>query len=98
MQTANQLAAERVEDAANPNAPFLTGALRRSMQARATSRAGRVVATVPYAMAIHWGRKRGNVGSPPGNRKGSNVIKGRPFIWDAAQQEIPRLEPDYRDE
>lgn len=98
LTAANETAAEIVQDEALPDAPFRKGGLRSSMQVKASSYSGRVVAGVPYAMAIHWGRKRGNVGSPPGNHKGPNVIKGRPFIWDAAQRSIPKIEPEYRDE
>lgn len=62
---ANQNAAEIVVDAALPDVPFKSGALRRSVQATATARSGKAVAgarTVPYAAAIHWGRKIGWVG------------------------------------
>jgi hypothetical protein len=78
--------------AANENAAEIV------VDARASARSGRAVADLPYAAAIHWGRKVGNVGRPPGNRKGNNPIAGRPFLWDAAQRKVPQIEPEYRDE
>lgn len=53
---------------------------------------------VAYAAAIHWGRKQGNVGSPPGNRIGPNPIVGRPFLWDAAERERGRVIDTYERE
>lgn len=96
--TANENAAEVVVDAALPAVPFRTGRLRSSVRPTATARVGRAVAGVPYAAAVHWGRARGNVGSPPGNRRGRNPIRANPFLWDAAQRSVPRIEPEYRDE
>lgn len=98
LKTANLNAAEVAVDEANPSVPFRSGALRTSVKATATVSAGKAVASVPYAAAIHWGRKVGNVGRPPGNRKGRNPIKGRPFLWEGAQRAVPRIEPEYRDE
>lgn len=95
---ANEAAAEIVVDSALPDVPFRSGALRRSVQARASAQSGRATAGTAYGAAIHWGRKVGNVGRPPGNRKGRNPIQGRRFLWDAAQREVPKLEPAYRDE
>jgi hypothetical protein len=102
LKVANENAAEIVVDEALPDIPRRSGALRNSTRARSTARAGSAVAGglkgVAYAAAIHWGRGRGNVGSPPGNRMGRNPIRGRPFLWDAAQRAVPRVEPEYRDE
>lgn len=101
LATANETAAEIVVDAALPDVPFLTGRLRGSVRATATARSGKAVAgstPVAYAAAVHWGRKRGNVGSPPGNRMGSNRIVANPFLWEAAQRTVPKIEPEYRDE
>lgn len=98
LKTANLFAAEIAVDEANPQIPTRSGALKSSVQATATASAGKAKADTAYAAAIHWGRKRGNVGRPPGNRKGTNPIKGRPFLWDAAQRAVPRIEPEYRDE
>lgn len=82
-------AAEEIVKAALPNVPSRSGRLKGSVRALASARSGRAVAggaRVLYAGAIHWGRRRGNVGSPPGNRIGVNPIAGRPFLWNAAQQ------------
>jgi hypothetical protein len=98
LAAANENAAEIVVDAAMPHVPRRSGALRTSVHARASAQSGRAVTDLPYAAAIHWGRKRGNVGRPPGNRKGNNPIAGRPFLWDAAQRKVPQIEPEYRDE
>lgn len=98
---ANRSAAEIVVRDALPNVPVRRGKLKASVRALASQRSGRAVAgkaAVPYAAAIHWGRLRGNVGRPPGNRRGNNLIRGRPFLWDSAQRMVPRIEPEYRDE
>ncbi len=95
---ANKAAAQLVVDRALPNVPIRTGKLKRSTRALGSQRSGRAVAgtaRVPYAAAIHWGRGRGNVGSPPGNHPGRNVIRGRPFLWDAAQKSIVRVARTY---
>lgn len=101
LATANETAAEIVVDAALPDVPFRKGGLRSSVRAMASAKSGRAVAgdsRVAYAAAVHWGRKRGNVGSPPGNRKGPNRIAPNPFLWEAAQRTVPKIEPEYRDE
>lgn len=94
LKAANKTAAEVVVEKALPNVPVKTGKLKRSVRSTATqrqgvARAGR--ASVAYGAAIHWGRKVGNVGSPPGNRKGPNPIKARPFLWNAAQTSRVRV-------
>ena len=98
LKTANLFAAEIAVDEANPKIPTRSGRLRSQTAATATASAGKAQSKTAYAAAIHWGRKRGNVGRPPGNHKGPNPIKGRPFLWDAAQRSVPRIEPEYRDE
>lgn len=70
-------------------APVRTGNLAASIrpggtQTAAVVRAGS--AKVPYAAAIHWGRRKGNVGSPPGNHPGKNVVKGDQFLVRAGEQ------------
>lgn len=88
VKTANRAVADRVVAAALPKVPVRSGRLKRSVRAMASQATGRAVAggaQAPYSGAIHWGRKRGNVGSPPGNRMGTNQIKGRPFLHDAAE-------------
>jgi HK97 gp10 family phage protein len=100
LQKANRLAlrkgAEVVAVEARSNAPSRSGRLRSRTKAYATQRSASVQAKVPYAMAIHWGRKTGNVGSPPGNHPGRNVIVGRPFIWNAAQAKTEQVAEVYR--
>lgn len=98
LKQANQAAAELVVDVATPMTPRRFGDLAHSLRALATQSAGKVRAgntAVPYAAAIHWGRKVGNVGRPPGNRKGRNPIKGRPFIWDAAKTSERQIAYEY---
>lgn len=89
LAAANRDAAELIAIRAAPLAPVQTGAMRASVRALGSQRYGRVragSARVPYAAAIHWGRKRGNVGRPPRNRRSLNVIRARPFIYDTAQR------------
>lgn len=96
---ANKNAAQHVVKAALPDVPVQSGRLKKSVRALGSQRSGRVIAgraTVPYAASVHWGRKRGNVGRPPGNRKGRNPIPKNPFLWEAARREVPRIEPEYR--
>lgn len=88
LRDANKSAAQVVVDRALPNVPVLSGRLKASVKALGSQRGGSAKAggaKVPYAAAIHWGRRAGNVGRPPGNRTGANPITGRPFLWDAAQ-------------
>jgi hypothetical protein len=96
MALLNQGAAEIVVDEALPHVPVgPSGDLRRSLQARGTRASGRATANTPYAMAIHWGRKTGNVGRPPGNHRGANVIAGRPFLWNAAKEKQEEITESY---
>lgn len=76
-------AARVVVEKALPNVPVRSGRLKRSVRALASQRSGRAVAgskPVPYAAAIHWGRKRGG------------VIVGRPFLLNAAQSSTSEIE------
>lgn len=101
LTAANKGAANVVVDAATPLVPRRYGDLAHSLRATASSRSGRVragSARVPYAAAIHWGRKSGNVGSPPGNHRGNNRIKGRPFLTDALRRNWPRVAREYERE
>lgn len=73
---ANKTAAQVVVDVALPRVPVRSGRLRAAVRALGSQKEGRAVAgsaRVPYAAAIHWGRKRGG------------VIQGRPFLSDAAE-------------
>jgi hypothetical protein len=98
LKLANEAAGETVVDKALPRVPFRRGALRRSVRSTATERSAKAKAGdggVAYAGAIHWGRKIGNVGSPPGNRRGRNPIRRNAFLWDAARDARPALVRDY---
>ena len=93
---ANKDAAQVVVDNARP--PVRSGKLKGSMKALGSQRSGRAragSAGVPYAGPIHWGRGRGNVGSPPGNHKGRNPIRGRPFLTEAADRSQGRIVDEY---
>lgn len=90
LKWAHEHAAEVVVDAASPHVPRRSGRLKRSLRASGTTKSGyaRVggVDGIEYGNAIHWGRKVGNVGRPPGNHKGPNPIEARPFLVDAADR------------
>lgn len=88
------LAASRlVVGRAKTQVPVRSGNLQRSIRSRATQRAAIVVAgspkRAPYGPAIEFGRKRGNVGRPPGNHKGENVVPAHPFLRPAGEQVAP---------
>lgn len=86
LEAVHRAAAQLVVAAALPNVPVRSGRLRASVKTVATPEVGVAYAgggPVPYGNVIHWGRKRGNVGSPPGNHEGRNVVVKRPFLWDA---------------
>lgn len=72
---ANKEIAQAIVDKAAPRAPVRSGRLKATLRAQG-NQAGAVgklgSAAVPYAAAIHWGRKRGG------------VIEGRPFLREAA--------------
>lgn len=77
LKAANKEIADEVIARALPRVPVRTGRLRASVRgsgtlAGAVGKAGS--ARVPYAAAIHWGRKKGG------------VIEGRPFLTDAAHE------------
>lgn len=77
LRDAQRAAAQIVVDRALPNVPVRTGRLKGSVRALGSQASGRAVAgngRVPYAAAIHWGRKR------------SGAFPGRPFLWNAAEE------------
>jgi HK97 gp10 family phage protein len=89
---ANKSAAQIVVDAALPNVPTRTGALRESVRAMGSQAAGRARAgnkTVAYAAAVHWG-----TGPRPGLR-GPHNIRRRPFLWVAADRLRRDVEEAY---
>lgn len=96
---ANKAGADVVAQAAKPRAPRRSGRLAGSIRALGSQAKGRVRAGgagVPYAAAIHWGRRTGNVGRPPGNHPGPNPIAGVPFLTDAASASTSRVVDVYR--
>lgn len=101
LKQTNKSAAQIVVQAALPNVPVRSGRLKGSVRALGSQRSGRAVAgaaRAKHAGAIHWGRKRGNVGSPPGNRIGVNMITGRPFLWNAARAHERQIAEQYADD
>lgn len=89
LRQAHKLTAQMVESRGRALVAVRTGNLQKSIraggtQAAAVVRAGN--ARVPYAAAVHWGRKRGNVGRPPGNHKGNNPVQGSLFLVRAGEQ------------
>lgn len=89
LPSAQRKAAEVVVHRAQPKVPVRTGRLKASLRASGTLKGGSALAgggRVKWGTTTHWGRKRGNVGSPPGNRKGENVVQGRPFLYEALHE------------
>jgi len=87
MVAANKELAADVVAQALPNVPVRTGRLRQSVRglgnkSGAVGKAGG--AAVPYAAAIHWGRRQGG------------VIAARPFLWAAGKQIEASVEERYR--
>jgi hypothetical protein len=99
LRVANLEAAKEVVREARPDVPVRSGRLARSLRANATQSDARVKAgsaAVPYGSTIHFGRLIGNVGSPPGNHKGPNLVAGRPFITDAVHDSKGRIVDVYQ--
>lgn len=103
VRDANKNAAEKVVRAALPNVPVRSGKLRGSVRALASQSAGRVTAgraSVPYAAAIHWGEGAGNINHSTGAtvRRANRNIRGRPFLWEAADAMRDQIIEEYADE
>lgn len=102
LRSANKTVSEIVVDAALPNVPVRSGKLLRSVKAMATQTAAYGKAgskAVPYAAAIHWGEGAGNINATTGATFGrpARNIRGRPFLWDAADATINRAVREYED-
>ena len=102
LRLANKTVSQLVVDEALPNVPVRTGRLRQSVKALATQSAAYGKAgsgRVPYAAAIHWGEGTGNVNYSTGATVGraARNIRGRPFLWDAADKVINRAVTTYED-
>lgn len=98
LRDAHEASAQIVIDAALPNIPVRSGRLRGSAEPKGTLAGGSALLDTEYAGAVHWGRKTGNVGSPPGNHPGPNVIQGRPVVWEAAQAKTPEITAQFEQE
>jgi len=94
IRKAGKDAAEMVVSKARPEVPTRTGALAASVRATAsvTSAAAKAGgARVPYAAAVHWG-----TGPRPG-RRGPHNIARRPFLLDAAENNLDQIVSAYED-
>lgn len=92
LRQTHKAVAALVEHRAESLVKVRTGNLQSAIRAGGTLTAAVVRAgssKVKYAAANHWGRKTGNVGSPPGNHPGKNVVQGNPFLWNAGEQVTP---------
>lgn len=104
LREANRSVSQMVVDAALPEVPVRTGKLKASVKATATQTAayGKAgsPARVPYAAAIHWGEGSGNVNYTTGSTVGrpTRNIRGRPFLWDAADKVLRRAVKEYEDQ
>lgn len=96
LKAAHRQAAEIAAKASAALAPVgKTGQLRRSVRASGTTTAGIIRAgkkSVPYANAIHWGRKWW-----PNKQNARHVASfwGRPFLSDGAQNSEGQWLPIY---
>jgi len=103
LRETNKDVAQMVVDAAAPKVPVRSGKLLQSVKAMATQSAayGKAgsPARVPYAAAIHWGEGSGNVNFTTGGTVGrpNRNIRGRPFLWEAADETINRAVRKYED-
>ena len=90
VRSANLAGAGIVAERSKGRAPVRTGRLKGTIRPSVTAAGGVVrmggIAGVAYQNVIHWGRKFGNVGSPPGNHRGPNAVTGRPFIVQEAER------------
>lgn len=89
LRLAHKRTSEMVAVRAKSLVPVRSGNLQAAIRSGGTQSAAVVRAgnsKVKYGAAIHWGRKKGNVGSPPGNHPGKNVIQGDLFLVRAGEQ------------
>lgn len=103
LRTANLNAAQLVVRAALPNVPVRSGRLKSSVKALASQTSGSVKAgkaTVPYAAAIHWGEGAGNINHTTGGsvRRVNRNVRGRPFLWEAADAMLGQVVEAYEGE
>jgi hypothetical protein len=103
IKTANKSAAEKVVRSALPNVPVRSGRLKASVRSLASQTSGRAVAgkaRVPYAAAIHWGEGSGNINFQTGGsvRRKNRNVRGRPFLWEAADRMLGQVVEEYEGE
>ena len=89
MREASLEAAEKIVPHAKDLVPVNTGALSRSIKAGATRRYGRVIAgtdkKVPYAYAVHSGRKLAS----------GKISKATPYLSEAVKRAYPEIVKEY---
>ena len=89
MKAASLEAAEKIVPHAKDLVPVNTGALSRSIKATATRRYGRVIAgtdkKVPYAYAVHSGRKLAS----------GKISKATPYLSEAVKRAYPDIVKEY---
>ena len=89
MKAASLEAAEKIVPHAKDLVPVNTGALSRSIKATATRRYGRVIAgtdkRVPYAYAVHRGRKLAS----------GKISKATPYLSEAVKRAYPEIVKEY---
>jgi hypothetical protein len=89
MKAASLEAAEKIVPHAKDLVPVNTGALSRSIKAGATRRYGRVIAgtdkRVPYAYAVHRGRKLAS----------GKISKATPYLSEAVKRAYPEIVKEY---
>ena len=89
MREASLEAAEKIVPHAKDLVPVNTGALSRSIKATATRRYGRVIAgtdkKVPYAYAVHSGRKLAS----------GKISKATPYLSEAVKRAYPDIVNEY---
>lgn len=103
LKRANLSAAEMVVRSALPNIPVRSGRLQASVKAIASQTSGKAragAARVPYAAAVHWGEGTGNVNHTTGATFGrpARNIRGRPFLWEAADRMLHQVIEAYEGE
>jgi hypothetical protein len=89
MTAVSKEAAEKIVPHAKQMVPVNTGALSRSIKAGATRRYGKVIAgtasRVPYAYAVHRGRKLAS----------GKISKATPYLSQAVKKAYPEIVKDY---
>lgn len=96
LKGAHRQAADIAARASAALAPELSGKLRATIRGAGTNTAGIIRAgkkSVPYAPAVHWGRRFWPNKSHP--RSTRSVVLGQPFLSDGAQDSEGKWLPVY---